>query len=79
MPMSQVQKHFKTLPGEDRPALLGSLLACLQRVAQQCTPAISPLAVALAALIVQWPAWDGSLQQIGEVWLKPMTAAMPLT
>ncbi len=65
MPMSQVQKQFKTLPVEDRPALLGSLQACLQRVAQQCTPAISPLAVALAALIVQWPAWNGSLQQIG--------------
>ena len=65
MPASQVQKQLNTLPAEDRAVLLGSLQACLRRVAQQCTPAISPLAVALAALVVQWPAWEGSLQQIG--------------
>ena len=62
---TQVQKQFNSLPKEDRPALLASLQACLQRVTQRCTLAISPLAVALAALIVQSPAWTGSLQQIG--------------
>ena len=63
--MPQVQKQFNTLPGEDRPALLGSLQVCLQQVTQRCTPAVSPLAVALAALVVQWRAWEGSLQEIG--------------
>lgn len=65
MPVSQVQKQLNTLPAEDRPLLLGSLQACLRRAAQQCTPAVSPLAVALAALIVQWPSWEGNLSQIG--------------
>jgi len=61
----QVQKQFNTLATEDRPALFSSLQICLQIVIQRCTPAISPLAVALAALIVQWPGWDGNLQQMG--------------
>lgn len=64
--ITQVQKQFNTLAPEDRPALLSSLEACLQVASQRCTRAISPLAVALAGLIVQWPAWEGSLQQIGE-------------
>ena len=64
--ITQVQKQFNTLAPEDRPALLSSLEACLQVASQRCTRAISPLAVALAALVVQWPAWEGSLQQIGE-------------
>ena len=72
---SQVQKQFNTLPAEDRLALLGSLQVCLQQVTQRCTPAISPLAVALAAMVVQWQAWEGSLQQIGAPPAQALTAS----
>ena len=61
----QVQKQFNSLPQGDRPAMFQSLEACLHMASQRCTAAVSPLAVALAAAIVQWPEWDGSLEEIG--------------
>ncbi|CAK0735276.1 hypothetical protein CVIRNUC_000554 [Coccomyxa viridis] len=63
--LRKVQKQFNSLPKGDRPALFASLEACLHIASQRCAAAVSPLAVALAAAIVQWPEWDGSLEQIG--------------
>ena len=61
----QVQRQLRTLPETDLPALLDKLVACMRGAAQGFPAAVTPLAVALSALVVQWQDWDGGPQTLG--------------
>ena len=61
----QVQRQLPSLPEDGLPALLNRLVECIQLATQRFPAAVSPLAVAMAALVVQWQDSDGALHALG--------------
>ena len=62
----QVQRQLPTLPESGLPALLGKLVDCIRAAVATTPAAVSPLAVSLAALVVQWQDCEGALHTLGE-------------
>jgi hypothetical protein len=61
----QVQRQLPTLPEGGLPALLGKVVDCMRAAAARTLAAVPPLAVCLAALVVQWQDCEGALHTLG--------------
>ena len=61
----QVQRQLASLPGGGLPALLDRLVDCIRVATQHFPAAIAPLALATAALVVQWQDSEGALHALG--------------